>query len=53
MDDIAEQHDIADELSDALSSAVGFSQDISDVSATVFCICLGTRSLVTKWKYGM
>ena len=34
MDDIAEQHDIADELSDALSNAVGFSQDISDVS---FC----------------
>jgi len=32
MDDVAEQHDIADELSDVLANAVGFSQDISDVS---------------------
>jgi len=32
MDDVAEQHEIADELSDALSNAVGFSQDVSDVS---------------------
>jgi len=31
LDDVAEQHEIADELSDALSNAVGFSQDISDV----------------------
>ena len=31
MDDVAEQHEIADELSDALSNAVGFSQDVSDV----------------------
>jgi len=39
MDDIAEQHEIADELSDALSNAVGFSQDVSDVSV-YFVICL-------------
>jgi len=32
MDDVAEQHEIADDLSDALSNAVGFSQDVSDVS---------------------
>jgi len=35
MDDVAEQHDIADELSDALANAVGFSQDISDVSISI------------------
>jgi len=38
MDDIAEQHDLADELSDALSSAVGFSQDVTDVSSSIFVL---------------
>jgi charged multivesicular body protein 4 len=30
MDDIAEQHDIANEISNAVSTAVGFGQDIDD-----------------------
>jgi len=38
MDDVAEQHEIADELSDALSNAVGFSQDVSDVSLSVLVL---------------
>ena len=37
MDDVAEQHEVADELSDALSNAVGFSRDVSDVSVSIVC----------------
>ena len=32
MDDIAEQQDVASEISDAISNPVGFSQDVDDVS---------------------
>jgi len=42
MDDVAEQHEIADELSDALSNAVGFSQDISDVGIPLSVVRVGS-----------
>ena len=31
MDDIAEQHELATEISDAISNPVGFGQDVDDV----------------------
>lgn len=32
MDDVAEQQEIADEISDAISNPVGFKQDIDEVN---------------------
>jgi len=32
MDDVAEQQDIANEISDAISNPVGFQQDVDEVS---------------------
>jgi Snf7 len=32
MDDVAEQQEIANEISDAISNPVGFGQDVDDVS---------------------
>ena len=36
MDDVAEQQEIANEISDAISNPVGFGQDVDDVSRTLF-----------------
>ena len=43
MDDIAEQQDVAREISEAISNPVAFGQDIDEVSL-IACISLCLRS---------
>jgi hypothetical protein len=40
MDDVAEQQEIANEISDAISNPVGFGQDVDDVSIRCSCLTL-------------
>ncbi len=43
MDDISEQNEIAEEISNALSTPIGFNQEIDDVR----CVCVwGCRSVL-------
>ena len=37
MDDVAEQQEIANEISDAISNPVGFGQDMDEVCKTSAC----------------
>ena len=37
MDDVAEQQEIANEISEAISNPVGFGQDVDEVNHLSFC----------------
>ena len=37
MDDVAEQQEVANEISEAISNPVGFGQDVDEVREILFC----------------
>lgn len=37
MDDIAEQQEVANEISEAISNPIGFGQDVDEVFMALFC----------------
>ena len=52
MDDISEQNEIAEEISSALSTPIGFNQEIDDVRRVVTTTDNGLSCLVQPQKYG-
>lgn len=40
MDDVAEQQEIANEISDAISNPVGFGQDVDEARTQQYCLLL-------------
>ena len=50
MDDLAEQHELANEIGDAISSPVGFGQDYDEVSeATLSILLYSLTELFIPW----
>ena len=50
MDDIAEQQDVAREISDAISNPVSFGQDMDEVGGAVGCpVCLSVYVYVCRY----
>jgi len=49
MDDVAEQQEIANEISDAISNPVGFQQDVDEVSISFWMIVTSPSGAVAKY----
>ena len=50
MDDVAEQQEIANEISDAISNPVGFQQDVDEVSISFWMIVTSPSGAVAKYS---